>query len=185
MHASRVAARIPLALVAAALSFGTAGGTTVVRQGLDQLTVESETIVLGRVLDVHSYWNAACDFILTDVRLRHSRTLKGSLAGDLTLTVMGGSVGDVTTLVVGGPDLAPGSDYVLFLTHENLPGAANRLTVRSLAQGAFDVRNGRAFSQAIDEPLLPDATGQTGVPGGTGGLALEDLIGQIRANATH
>jgi len=40
---------------------------------------------------------------------------------------------------------------------------------------------GRAFSQAIEEPLLPDARGQVDVVGGAEGVALDDLIGQIRA----
>ena len=185
MHASRLAVRIPLALVAMTLSAGPAASTTLIRQGVDRLTVESETVVQAKVLDIHSYWNAGHDFILTDVRLQRSRTLKGDAEGDLTLTLMGGSIGDVTTLVVGGPDLAPGSEYVLFLGRGDLPGAASRLTVRHLAQGVFEVDRGRAFSQAVDELLLPDAAGDTGAPGGTQGLALEDLIRQIRAHSNR
>ena len=171
------------ALVAFALSLLAvpASATTLVRRGLDRLAHENETIVEASVLDIHSYWNAGHQFILTDVCARPSRILKGTLADDLTFTLMGGSVGDVTTLIVGGADLVPGFDYVLFLTHADLPGAANRLTVRDHAQGVFDIEQGRAFSQAAGEPLLPDAQGSIDVPGGADGLGLDELIGQIRS----
>jgi hypothetical protein len=152
---------------------------------LDRLTVGSETIVQAVVLDIHSYWNASHQFILTDVRARPSRILKGAPTGDLTCTVMGGSVGDVTTLIIGGADLAPGSEYVLFLGHADLPGAADRLTIRDHSQGVFEIVRGRAFSQAIDEPLLHDENGMIDVPGGADGLDLDELINQIRSHSNR
>jgi hypothetical protein len=52
--------------------------------------------------------------------------------------------------------------------------------VRDLCQGVFTIRHGRAFSEAIGEPLLPDAQGGADVPGGTEGLPIETLAQQIR-----
>jgi hypothetical protein len=43
----------------------------------------------------------------------------------------------------------------------------------------FAVRQGRAFSEAIDEPLLPDAQGSADVPGGADGVPVETLAQQI------
>jgi len=156
-----------------------ASATTLVRRGLDRLAHENETIVEASVLDIHSYWNAGHTFIFTDVHARPSKILKGSPADDLNFTVMGGTVGEITTLIVGGPDLAPGSDYVLFLARTDLPGAHDRLTVRDLCQGVFSIQRGRAFSQAIGEPLLPDAQGRSDAPGGDAGYALETLTREI------
>jgi len=181
VHASHVAVRLSLMPVALVVSAASAGATTLIRQGLDRLTSGSETIVQATVLDIHSYWNADHQFILTDVHVRPSRILKGAPTGDVTFTVMGGSIGDVTTLIVGGADLAPGSEYVLFLTYNDLPGAANRLTIRDHSQGVFEIARGRAFSQAIGEPLLPDERGKIDVPGGADGVDLDELIGQIRS----
>ena len=183
MSVSHFAVRLWLVPIALALSTASAGATTVIRQGLEQLTIGSETIVHATVLDIHSYWNADRQFILTDVRVRPSRILKGDPAGDVICTVMGGSVGELTTLIVGGVDIAPGSDYVLFLAHGDLPGAANRLTIPYHSQGVFDIVGGRAFSQAIGEPLLPDEHGEIGVPGGADGLDLDQLIDQVRSAA--
>jgi len=157
-----------------------AGATTLMREGLDQLTVENEIVVQGRVLDINSHWNDSHTLILTDARVRPSQVLKGRHEGDVTFTVMGGTVGDVTTLIIGGAELIPGSDYVLFLSHVDLPGAANRLTVRDHAQGAFNVDRGRAFSEALGDPLLPDGEGRIDVPGGEDGLPIEELTRQVR-----
>ena len=176
MRGSRI---VLLVLIAVAFAAIPASATTLVRQGLDRLTAENEMVVHGRVIDIHSYWNAAHTLILTDVHVRSSKQLKGARAEDLTFTVMGGTVGETTTLIVGGPDLAPGSEYVLFLSRIDLPGTPGRLTVRDLCQGVFTVRNGRAFSEAAGEPLVPDAQGSAEAPGGAEGLALETLAQQI------
>ena len=182
MRASRIVALVLFALAVLAIP---AGATSLVRQGIDRLTVENETVVHGRVLDIRSYWNDDHNFILTDVRVRPSQVLKGQHAGDVTFTVMGGSVGEISTVIVGGADLVPGSDYMLFLGRVDLPGAANRLTVRDHSQGVFEVANGRARSQAIGEPLLPDASGRTDVVGGEEGMAIEELVRQIRAHVNR
>jgi len=167
-------------VAASALFSAPVTATTLVRRGLDRLTADNETIVQAKVLEIHSSWNASHTFILTDVRARPSQILKGRPNNDLAFTVMGGTVGETTTLIVGGPDLVPGSEYVLFLAPTDLPGAPHRLTVRDLSQGVFDVRQGRAFSQAIGELLLPDAQGLTDAPGGEEGMPLETLIRQVR-----
>jgi hypothetical protein len=179
MRFSRIVA---LALIALAVLAIPAGATTLIRHGLESLTADNELIVHGRVLDIHSYWNDDHSFILTDVTMRPSQVLKG-VAGrpaDITFTVMGGTVGEITTVIVGGPDLVPGGDYVLFLNREDLPGATQRLTVRDLSQGSYLVENGRAFSQALGHPLLPDAAGLTEPPGGEEGLALVEMMRQVR-----
>ena len=185
MHSSHVAERLFLVPVALVLSAASAGATTLIRQGLDRLTIGSETIVQASVLDIHSYWNTDHQFILTDVHVRPSQVLKGDPAEDVTFTVMGGSIGEVTTLVIGGADFAPGFEYVLFLARADLPGAANRLTIRDHSQGVFEITQGRAFSQAIGEPLLPDERGKADVPGGADGVDLDELIGEIKSLANR
>jgi hypothetical protein len=168
-----------LVLGAALTTAAPASATSLVRRGLDRLAHDSEVVVQATVLDIHSYWNSGHTFSLTDVHARPARTLKGAPAQELEFTVMGGTVGGTTTLIVGGADLAPGADYVLFLAHAGMPGAPDRLTVRELCQGVFVVQHGRARSQAIGEPLLPDEQGLADVPGGTDGLELEALAHRV------
>jgi hypothetical protein len=184
MRLSRIA-RFILATAAVVTMSAPATATTLVRQSVERLARENALAVTGRVVDLHSYWNEDHSFIFTDVTLRTTSVLKGrQAAGDVTVTLMGGTVGEITTLVIGGPELAPGSEYLMFLNDEELPGGVTRTTVRDLVQGVFEVTrvNGRATarSMAIGHPLLPDADGLTDPAGGYTGVALEALEAQIR-----
>lgn len=185
MRSARFVHRLALGLVAALAMSAPASATTLVRQGLEGLTAENETVVYGKVLDTHSYWNADQSFILTDVRVRPSDRFKGkgAPAQDVTVTLLGGTVGETTVMVIGSPLLVPGSEYVLFLKHEDLPGVTQKLTVRDLVQGVFEVTKGRAVSQAVGHPLVPDVAGRTEVPGGEQGFELNELTTRIRALA--
>jgi len=185
MRLSPHVARIALALVLTVLAAIPAGATTLIRQGLKGLTAENEAVIYGRVLDIHSYWNAEHTMIMTDVRVRPSQVLKGDkTAREITFTLLGGTVGDITTLIIGGPELTPGSDYVLFLNREQLHGARSVLTVRDLVQGAFEIADlgagRRVYSQALNHVLLPDAEGLSDPPGGSEGLTLDGILSQIR-----
>ena len=185
MRPIRCAATFAATAMLLSVAFATAGATTVIRQGLDKLTAENETVLQGRVTSIHSYWNADHSFILTDVTLEATTSLKGAFKTDeVVLTLMGGTVGDLTTLIIGGPELVPGSEYLLFVNREDLPGAPGRLTVRDLAQGVFDVvdtpAGRRAVSQAIQHPLLPDEQGLVDPPGGVEGMPVDELTAQVR-----
>lgn len=185
MRLSPHVTRITLALALTVLAVIPAGATTLIRQGLEGLTAENETVIYGRVLDIHSYWNADYTMIMTDVRVRASQVLKGDRAArEITFTLLGGTVGDITTLIIGGPELVPGSEYVLFLNRELLRGDGVVLTVRDLSQGAFEIAEfggqRRAFSQALTHPLLPDASGLVDPPGGKDGMTLESMLQSIR-----
>lgn len=173
-----------VAWIVAALLAVPAGATTLARVGLAELVAENSTIVVGQVMDVFSYWNDEGTFILTDVRLATSETLKGRVRnGEVTVTLMGGTVGGTTALIVGGAQLFEGGQYVLFLNREELPGR-RAVTVRDHVQGVFQVFEGagglRAVSQANSHPLMPDLFGNAEPPGGAAGLALTELTQQIR-----
>jgi hypothetical protein len=171
------------AVVGAALA-APAGAATLRRAGLEELVQVNQQVVVGEVLDVHSYWNADNTFILSDVRIEVAEVLKGQAGPVMTITVMGGTVGDLTTLIVGGPELVPGRSYVLFVGPGDLPGAAGVPTLRDLTQAVFDVRleagGVRARSQAAGLPLVPDAFGATEPAGGRQGVELDSLVRSIR-----
>lgn len=164
--------------------------TTLIRAGLEELTAANETVVVGEVLDMDSYWNADGTFILTDVRVAPIEVLKALKSNprqdEIIVTVMGGTVGDLTTLIVGGAELVRGRPYVLFLNRESLPGVKGVLTVRDHSQGVFDIVNTadgfRAVSQ-VRTALLPDSRGVSEPPGGAKGLLLEVMMDSIRSLA--
>lgn len=185
--ATRVVSRVLVAILLAAAVAAPAGATTLIRESLDDLVAANRSVVVGEVLDASSYWNLDGTFILTDFRVAVHQTVKGEPASEVTVTLMGGTVGDLTALIVGGAELVPGRFYVLFLNPEDLPGAHGALTVRDLAQGAFDVevRKGglRAVSQANRHPLVPDALGYIDAPGGVDGFPLEAMLQSVRETA--
>lgn len=167
-----------------------ARGTTFVRLGLEELTAGSSTIVLGEVVDSHSYWSPDSSMILTDVRVAPTRVLKGEAESfPVVVTVLGGTVGDITTLIVGGAALEAGQSYVLFLGEADLHGAERVRTVREQAQGVFEIRATeaglRAVSQASEHHVLPGLGGATEPPGGRVGLALEEIVRQIETLANR
>ena len=180
-------------LIAAGMMASPAGSTTLIRHGLESLTEQNEFAVYGRVLDLHSYWNAERTHILTDVRLKPAEFLKGAPSTqELKLTLVGGAVGNETTILIGSPTLVPGKEYVIFASHTDLlPEMAPVLTVPDHVQGVFDVvqpdpgASAHAVSQAVTHPLLPDAAGRTDAPGGESGLELKDMFSQIRELAAH
>ncbi len=162
-----------------------AGASTFRRSSLEGLVAGNETIVVGEVLEAHSYWNEAHSFILTDATLKVEEVLKGSRIGrELTVTLMGGTVDGRTALIAGGATLLPGSSYVLFLGRGNLPGVKGVTTVREHGQGVFEIflaKDGlRAVSQANGHTLLPDEKGLTEAPGGAQGIRFADLARSIR-----
>lgn len=184
MKASRrfLCGAVALAMAAASAP---SSATTLVRASLPALVANNGTIVVGEVVDAHSYWNEPHSFMLTDVRIKATEVLKGDLKEtDFTVTILGGTVDDLTTVIIGGAELTPGKSYVLFLQEDNLPGTRNVRTVREHSQGVFDVvkaRDGiRAISQANRLPLHPDALGFVDPPGGAKGLLLKDMLHSIR-----
>jgi hypothetical protein len=170
-------------------SAAAAEASTLGRVGLDYLVAENETIVVGEAVAARSYWNPARTFILTDVQVSVSQTLKGQAGDEITVTLPGGKVDELTSVVVGGAELVPGRTYVLFLDRVNLAGAMSVLMVHDHGQGAFDVEMAgselRAFSQGRRHELLADADGQAEPVGGAEGLPLADLVETVRDLATR
>ncbi len=173
--------------IATWITAGTAapvGATTLIREGLDELVASNQRVIAGRVIDAVSHWNEDKTFILTEVRIAPDETFKGKREREVTVTLLGGRVGDLTTLIVGGAELVPGRSYVLFLNPETLPGGRRALTVSDHSQGAFEItmKEGelRAVSQATRHALVPDRAGRSDAPGGAQGLALGDLVNDLR-----
>lgn len=162
-----------------------AGATSIRRASLDRLVAENAIVVVGRVVDVYSHWNAEGTFILSDVRVVVDDALKGDAGQrEFVFTAMGGTVGDLSTIIVGGPEIEVGRKYLLFLNQEDVPGLSKTLMVRDLSQGIFDVvetsKGPWATNQSVRHGLVPDATGSVVPPGGMRGTSLATMSRDIR-----
>jgi hypothetical protein len=165
-----------------------AGALTLKRADLENLVAGNGVIVVASVERASPHWNRDGSLILTDFRLKARDVLKGRVADDFSLTLMGGTDGKYTTLIPGGADLIPGRTYLLFLRDEELPGTERVTTVAEHRQGVFDIvdQDGVqwAVSQAVGEALIPDEEDRDGdadVPGGEKGMSLAELTRSITA----
>jgi hypothetical protein len=172
---------------------GRGEATTAVRLSLEDLTAVSSAVVHGTVVDTQSRWNETRSLIVTDVRIRVADMVKGSPAGEITVTQLGGEVGKLKTEVPGAADFRAGEETVLFLAED---GRGGGLVVAGLSQGRFDVtqdaRTGRKTLHGLDPERLeglartgPAAAGR-GVPPGPalaapdGSVSLERFLARVR-----
>ena len=171
---------------------GRGEATTAVRLSLEDLTAVSSAVVHGTVVDTQSRWNETGSLIVTDVRIRVADMIKGSPAGEITVTQLGGEVGKLKTEVPGAAAFRAGEETVLFLAEDGRGG----LVVAGLSQGRFDVmedaRTGRKTLRGLDPERLqglvrtgPAAAGQGSPPGPAltapdGSVSLERFLNRVR-----
>ena len=128
-----VVAIAALALVGAQAAFA----TTVQKLSLQDLTKKSSSIVMARVDDTVSSWDAAHKEIYTYTTLRVLQPVKGSKgATTITLRQIGGTVGNIASVVPGMPNFRKGEEVVVFLTDKD---AAGYPWVMGLQQGKYSV----------------------------------------------
>lgn len=125
---------------------------------LEEMTAQSQAILLGRCVQVTSAWNAAHSDIVTNSVFEVSQYYKGSLGKRVTITELGGQVGEWVSEYTGIPRFQAGEEAVLFVWTG--PDGAHQ--VIGLTQGKFRVQRSGAgagvqLSQtpSVHPPLEP------------------------------
>src|SRR5256885_4324279 len=162
---------ILVALAALALVLAqAASATTVQKLTLQELTKKANSIVVGRVQDAVSSWDAAKKEIYTFYTVSVSQPVKGSKAGEtITIRQLGGTVGNIASIVPGMPSFKKGEEVVLFLTQKDAAGypwvmglQQGKYTVTTASDGTKMVRNDLAGTelvkngQKVDAVVAPD-----------------------------
>lgn len=163
--------RILGSLVIAALFSLPALATTVRKLSFEQLVLESELIVHGKVVGSHSYMMPSRGWILTDTLIRVLDAVKGQPGQLITVTELGGVVGDKGMIVPGTARFRVGEEAVVFL--KNVSG---QWRTSGLAQGKFSVMEERG------EKLVVPVALPAGFPEK---ILLKDLIGRVRNMQTN
>ncbi len=134
--------RFRLLLVSALASLTLVGtqaalATTVVKLTVQDLTRKSDSIVMARVEDEVSSWDASHKEIYTYTTLRVLEPVKG-MKGQTTITLrqIGGTVDNIASIVPGMPSFRKGEEVVLFLTRKD---AAGYPWVMGLQQGKYTI----------------------------------------------
>lgn len=117
-----------------------AHATTLRALTLEELSQESERILVGTALDASSHWATVGGRrrIVTDTRWRVEDAIAKGAPRDAEVMIrtLGGRVGDVGAIVHGEAELALEEQSVLFL--RNLPDGAHR--VLGMSQGHYPLR---------------------------------------------
>lgn len=123
--------------VVALLASQAAFATTVQKLSLQDLTKRSDSIVMARVTDAVSAWDAAHKEIYTTFTLQILNAVKGR-KGESVVTIrqIGGTVDNIASIVPGMPSFKKGEQVVVFLTQKD---AAGYPWVMGLQQGKYTV----------------------------------------------
>ncbi|HKR66969.1 MAG TPA: hypothetical protein VJZ00_24795 [Thermoanaerobaculia bacterium] len=147
--------RLSLALAGAlTLAPVTAHATIARAMNFDDKVENAASIVVGRVVNQRSQWDASHKLILTYTTFRVEKMLKGMPAQEVTVVTPGGTVGNIAQDAVGIPRFHEGDDHVVFVRNTN-----SGPTVLYFEQGAYSVvdeGNERMVKPLVSEAVLMD-----------------------------
>jgi hypothetical protein len=118
-----------------------ASASVVVPMRFETLVGDSSAIVRGEVVDVHPEWRQLRgeSVIVTVVRFKVERVLKGPVSTLHTIELLGGTIGETTMAVPGMPAFAVGDRDLLCLER-----TGSLFPVRGGSQGRFRVLTDRS-----------------------------------------
>jgi len=110
------------------LAAGTpASGSTFLHVGREKLAVEAAAVVVGRVLDVSSFWSQSGRIIETEAMVAVDEVLVGESPTVAIVKTFGGTVDGYTVEAHGFPTFEKGSRLVLFLERDARDTAKHRV----------------------------------------------------------
>lgn len=138
--------------------------TQIIYRSPKQLGEESSLVILGKVREVHSYWNENGSKIFTETVVEVDESYKGQAGPVIRIVQLGGVVGNVRMTVHGALHWRPGEEVLLFLE----PYRNEGFQVSGFSQGKFEIErdpaNGRPFVKhpRLDSVEILRAPGEAG-----------------------
>ena len=128
--------------------------STFVAMNQRELVAQSDAVVVGRVLQVDSFWNAEHTMIVTEVSLEVQETVVGRTPGSVvTIRTYGGQVESYRIEAHGFPAFAIDDRVLVFLRHDSEDSEAYSVTGYRLGQYSL-VRHADGRTTAV--PTLED-----------------------------
>jgi hypothetical protein len=178
-----------LGIIGACFGSVPAVGTTLIALSLEDLTLDSDYIVTGYVLDSTSFLNEGRLFTLH--RIRTDRILDDSLeSGEIIEIVTAGGHSEwFSQRVFGAPELEVGGQYLLFLKRHGVNDIVRPI---GMSQGAYPViadpttRTPTAMPSCTGARLVQRYGGASGrfeetTPWLTEGRSLDEIVEEVRA----
>ncbi len=126
-----------------------------VRKNIEELTLQADSILIGKVKKIESQWNEEMTLIYTYVTISVSQYTKALSSAkqyqEIIVKVRGGEVGDIGLKVSDTPQFREGEEVFLFLRMEKLP----LFSVTGLFQGKYSIEDGIAKNRmlGVETPL--------------------------------
>jgi hypothetical protein len=136
-------ALIPAILLLALDASQPAGGTTLVRMSLAQITQAAQVIVRARCMGNSTGWDAGEIWTFTSFEIEE--VWHGSAPSQISVRLLGGRAGNITSTVSGVPRFSPGEEVVLFLE----PTPRGDFSIVSWEQGTFRIRRDARTGEEI------------------------------------
>lgn len=115
-------------------------GAIIEEKSLGQLTEEADSIIIGTVESIESYWENGR--IFTDVSISTSSNLKGANHRDITVKIPGGTVGTISAAVSDTPVFENNAKVIVFLDNSRFE-ADRRFRVTGCYQGKYTIVDGK------------------------------------------
>jgi hypothetical protein len=142
--------RTSFSLLASVALLVPAGATTLVKMSMNDLIVQSTSIVRARVTGSRSA--AVGRDIYTYYQLDVSETLKHGAIPPVEFAVPGGVYGNFRQIGIGSPVFTQGQEYVLFLW----TGRSGMTQVIGLSQGSFNLTRDASGTTVLNRPAIDD-----------------------------
>jgi hypothetical protein len=172
-----MARRIVLGLTALVLSALPLAASTFVHMSPEELVAGSDAVIRGRVVEVHSFWDAAGKLIHTEALVRVDERLIGEAAGFVTLRTVGGTVGSYTVEAHGFPEFRQNESLIAFIKQQQ-DGTARIVGYR---EGQFRVMRspeGRVWAMPMVEGRYLTKDGRQAPPARA--VTLEEFRDRVR-----
>lgn len=105
---------------------GTRSTAQVYEASIEELAQTSTSVVVGKAIDVRSFWNDDRTAIMTEVKLQVDERVGGDSASETIITIPGGRVGNSLYEVSDMPTFIEGEEVVVFLWQD--PSGRNLVT---------------------------------------------------------
>ena len=157
-----------------------AGATTLQQLSLDDMIRQSTGIVRAKVAGVHSALRGQNIYTYYRLQILEApKAVSGQGTGEIEVAVPGGTVDGMRQVAIGSPELATGSEYVVFLW----TGKSGMTQIIGLSQGLFLAAKNAAGEIHLTRPAADDLmVDQHGHPVSAGSTELRwnDLRTRIR-----
>jgi hypothetical protein len=141
--------------LALTLAVATQAGATISRAiPFEDKVDNAASIILGKVTDQSTRWDAAHKWILTYSTFRIEKSMKGQPAQEITIVTPGGVVNGIHQETIGVPKFDVGDDHVVFVRNTH-----SGPTVLYFDQGDYaveSVRGDRIVRPAVSNAVLVD-----------------------------